>query len=98
MSMLDSLDTITRSVGMVTVSFSLRPSSERGIGERHPPRRYPGSVARRTVGASPAGMAQLAAHPTCNRAVPGSNPGAGSAVLPAQRLGPHCDSLVLALR
>src|SRR4051812_41667749 len=29
-------------------------------------------------------MAQLAAHPTCNRAVPGSNPGAGSLVLPGQ--------------
>ena len=27
---------------------------------------------------SPAGVAQLAAHPTCNRAVPGSNPGVGS--------------------
>lgn len=26
----------------------------------------------------PAGVAQLAAHPTCNRAVPGSSPGVGS--------------------
>ena len=32
-----------------------------------------------------AGVAQLAAHPTCNRAVPGSSPGAGS--LPSGAVG-----------
>ncbi len=32
----------------------------------------------RTIARHPAGVAQLAAHPTCNRKVPGSSPGVGS--------------------
>src|SRR3954449_13329139 len=70
--------TITRSLGIVTLGFGrlgVLRTVDWEVGRQ-------GGATLATApgcGRTPrAGMAQLAAHPTCNRAVPGSNPGAGS--------------------